>query len=444
MADLDVAVVGAGIAGLVTAYRLAEAGYTVEVFEAETEAGGRMRCGRIDGYVIDRGAETLAPFGYPATWEMIRDLGLEESGDLHRIRHPVALWRGGRAYPWMGHPRSALTRAGLSPGAWVQMLRMMAHASRPGALDPEHPEDSIFGTRTVTELGLRYHPELVDRMLEPISASAFGWVPGRSTAAPLMAIVLGTRGILRWRTYRYGQDTMARALARRLTVHLGKPVETVKRDGGRARLQFVDGTDVTARATVLTLPSPQISAIHPDAPEEERAFLEASTFSSVMRVACMLDRPLEPRRRRGAPKLYAALLARGESPLLVGCTVEHNKCPERAPAGRGLISLLIAPDRVPGLFDATDEEVSRLVLAEGERQLIDGLRAACTSTDVIRWRYALPEAPPAALALRGQFIRRAPGPVEYAGDWVYLRPSSEAAIASARIAVPRVKALLEK
>ncbi|MFD9304929.1 protoporphyrinogen/coproporphyrinogen oxidase [Streptomyces sp. NPDC060048] len=444
MSDLDVAVVGAGIAGLTTAYRLAEAGYRVEVFESEAEAGGRMRCGRIDGYTIDRGAETLAPFGYPSTWELIRELGLQESGDVHRIRPPVALWRDGRAFPWLGHPLSALSRAGLSPAAWAQMLRLMAKAGRRGALDPEHPEDSVFGTSTVTELGQEYHPELVDRMLEPISASAFGWTPERSTAAPLMAIMLGTKGILRWRTYKYGQDTMARKLAERLTVHVGRRVQTVREDGTGARLLFEDGTDVTARAVVVTLPSPQITSIYPDVPDEERAFLEASTFSPVMRVACMLDRPLEPRRTTFGPKLYAALIARGESPLLVGCTVEHNKCPERAPAGKGLVSLLISPSRVPGLFDASDEDVSRMVLEEGERLLIDGLQEACVGTDVIRWKHALPDAPPEALALRKKFVQRAPGPIEYAGDWLYLRPSSEAAIASAKLAVPRVRALLER
>lgn len=444
MTDLDVAVIGAGIAGLVTAHKLAQAGYRVELFESESEAGGRMRCGRIDGYVIDRGAETLAPYGYPATWRMIRELGLEESGDVHRIRPPVALWRGGRAYPWMGHPKSALTRAGLSPGAWFQMLRMMAHTAKPGALDPERIEESVLGTMTVTELGQKYHPELVDRMLEPISASAFGWIPERSGAAPLMAIVQGTRGILRWRTYRHGQDTMARTLAKNLTVHLGRRVVNVRREGAGARISCADGSEVTARAAVLTLPSPQIPAVYPDAPAVESDFLHSSTFSSVMRVACMLDRPLEPRRRRMGPKLYAALLARGESPLLVGCTVEHNKCPERAPAGKGLISLLIAPHRVPELLDASDEEVSRMVLEEGERQLVDGLREACVGTDVIRWRDALPEAPPKSLALRGAFVRRDPSPIEYAGDWVYLRPSSEAAIASADLAVPRVRALLER
>lgn len=442
MADLDVAVVGAGISGLVTAYRLSELGHEVEIFEARDVAGGRMRCGRIDGYVIDRGAETLAPYGYPATWEMIRELGLDRSGAVHRIRHPVALWRSGRSYAWMGHPFSLAGRAGLSWGGWVRMMRLLGPGMlRPGLIDPEWPEQSPYGTLTLTDMAERYSGEILDRMLEPISASAFGWLPERSCVAPLMAIILSTRGIIRWRTYRDGQDTMARVLAKRVKVHLSRGVTEIKNDGNEARLILADGTAVSARAVVVTLPSPQISEIYPDMPSDERAFVQASTFTTVMRVACMLDRPLEPRRRRFHPRLYAALLATGDNPLLVGCTVEHNKCPSRAPQGKGLISLLISPRRVPELFDAPDEEVVAAVIKEGG-ELIDGLREACMATDVIRWRHALPEAPPEAMRLRGAFVRRTPRAVEYAGDWIYLRPSSEAAIASARLAVPRVRAFL--
>lgn len=442
MPDIDVAVVGAGISGLATAYRLGQAGYQVEVFESDDLAGGRMRCGRINGYTIDRGAETLAPWGYPATWQLIRELGLKPA--VHRIRYPVALWRDGRAYPWMGHPRSVIGRAGMSMRGTMQMLKLMAPGMlRPSLVQPEWPEQTPFGFATLSDMGQKYSPELVDRMLDPISASAFGWIPERSSAAPLMAIMLGTRGIVRWRTYREGQDTMARTLAEKVRIHLSRPVQTVKRNANGAQLQFTDKTTVTARAAVLTLPSPQIPAIYPEAPPDELAFLQACTFTSVMRVACMLDRPLQPRRRPLQTKLYAALLATGENPLLVGCTVEHNKCPERAPTGKGLISLLISPRRVPELLDMPDDKILTMALDEGEK-LIDGLHESCVDSDVIRWRHALPEAPPAALQLRGAFARRPPQPIEYAGDWIYLRPSSEAAIASAHYTVPRIQAILSR
>lgn len=442
MTDLDVAIVGAGLSGLSTAYWLTRAGHRVEVFESESVAGGRMRSARIDGYTIDRGAETLAPNGYPATWALIRELGLDSGGAVHRIRHPVALWRDGRAYPWLGHPLSVLTGAGMPLRRRLAMTRMMLPGLRHG-MAPDNPADTPYGTRTLADLGAEYGQDMVRDMLDPISASAFGWLPERSTAAPLLSIVVRTRGVVRWRTYRDGQDTMTRALAERLPVHVATRVTEVKRDGTGARIELADGTSRTARAVVVTLPAPQVAGIYPDVPDDEAGFLRACTFSSVMRVAVLLDRPLEPRRGRFGPKLYAALLSSGENPLLCGCTVEHNKCPARAPAGRGLVSLLISPRRVPELFDEPDEVVVREVLREGA-SMIDGLQDAVVGTDVVRWKHALPEAPPEAVRRWPSFIKRDPAPIEYAGDWLFLRPSSETAAASADYVVPRVESLLSR
>jgi oxygen-dependent protoporphyrinogen oxidase len=218
--DVDVAVVGAGLAGLSTARRLVRAGHRVEVFESEGTVGGRMRSTRIHGYTIDRGAETLASRGYPTTWRLIRELGLDKAGDLHRIRHPVALWRDGRAHPWLGHPLSAVTGAGLPIGRRVVLGRIALSALRHGMALGDDPTDNPYGTRTLADLGAEHGQEIVRDLFGPISASAFGWLPERSAAAPLLATVVQTRGVVGWQTYRDGQDTLVRALATGLPVHL--------------------------------------------------------------------------------------------------------------------------------------------------------------------------------------------------------------------------------
>jgi glycine/D-amino acid oxidase-like deaminating enzyme len=62
---VDVAVVGAGLAGLVLARRLTAAGLHVRIFEAGDEAGGRIRTDLVDGFRLDRGFQVLCP-AYPA------------------------------------------------------------------------------------------------------------------------------------------------------------------------------------------------------------------------------------------------------------------------------------------------------------------------------------------------------------------------------------------
>ena len=57
----DVAVVGAGLAGLVCARRLQQAGLAVTVLEKSRGLGGRMATRRIDGSPLDHGARYVQP-----------------------------------------------------------------------------------------------------------------------------------------------------------------------------------------------------------------------------------------------------------------------------------------------------------------------------------------------------------------------------------------------
>jgi oxygen-dependent protoporphyrinogen oxidase len=72
----QVIVVGAGIAGLVAAHRLTEAGVAVTVLEAAHAVGGRMSTETIDGFVIDRGAQFLST-AYPHLPGIVAQLGLQ-------------------------------------------------------------------------------------------------------------------------------------------------------------------------------------------------------------------------------------------------------------------------------------------------------------------------------------------------------------------------------
>jgi len=82
-----VAIVGAGYAGLACAVELADAGVTVEVFEASRTLGGRARAVDIDGMSVDNGAHILVG-AYRETLRLMRKVG---AGSTALKRHPLHL-----------------------------------------------------------------------------------------------------------------------------------------------------------------------------------------------------------------------------------------------------------------------------------------------------------------------------------------------------------------
>ncbi|SFS73138.1 protoporphyrinogen/coproporphyrinogen oxidase [Saccharopolyspora flava] len=416
--DVDVAVVGAGIAGLTAAHELRRAGLDVRVYEAAGQVGGRMMTARRDGYAIDTGAEQVSPHGYPATWDLLRRLDFRAE-DVPAIGRPIGMWRDGRAHLGFGSARGLVTGAGLSARARLDLPRLAVD------VDPERPEASDLGDTTVAELARRHHRDLGDYLLQP-AASFCLWDPEKSSAAVLLGMQRAVGATSGWRTYRDGMDTPCRRMATELDVVTGQEVTEVVADGTGARLRV--GPDVvSARQVLLCVPAPIAARLHPGAPPAEAEFLAACTFSSAIKVPFLLDAPVE---LPGRP--YLVITPRAEEEFLAAILFDHLKHPRRVPAGKGLVTAVINVANTAGLLDAPDHEIIARTTEAIRRYLpIRG------EAQVHRHRCALPECTPAALAALPAFRDREPGPVDYAGDWVNLRPHSEGAVRTAALAVSR-------
>jgi phytoene dehydrogenase-like protein len=86
-ARAEVVVVGAGLAGLSVATRLAAAGCDVHVLEASAHAGGRLATEQVDGFVVDRGFQVFNT-GYPRAADLdlpALDLGFFTPGAVVRV-----------------------------------------------------------------------------------------------------------------------------------------------------------------------------------------------------------------------------------------------------------------------------------------------------------------------------------------------------------------------
>lgn len=125
----DVAVIGAGLAGLRCAALLSEAGRDVVVLDAAEVVGGRQRTDRVDGFLLDHGFHVFNP-AYPAVGRAfdVPALGLRSFpvGVQVRTRNELAeLWHPVR------HPRKigATLRSGLvTPRDAIALARWLAPA----------------------------------------------------------------------------------------------------------------------------------------------------------------------------------------------------------------------------------------------------------------------------------------------------------------------------
>jgi phytoene dehydrogenase-like protein len=106
----DVLIVGAGLAGLGCARRLAEAGVSCQIVEASDGIGGRVRTDQVDGFLLDRGFQVLLS-AYPEA-KRVLDYG---QLDLKAFSPGAFSWFAGRM--------NTLVDPWRKPGMWGEALR---------------------------------------------------------------------------------------------------------------------------------------------------------------------------------------------------------------------------------------------------------------------------------------------------------------------------------
>ncbi len=128
-----VAIIGAGITGLTTAFYLKRNGIPVVVYEAGGRAGGVIQSIRKDGFLAEHGPNTILETS-PKITQLIRDAGLQsrrmdsdpqaEARYVVRGRRPVAMPSSPN---WESSRRNSLARKRNLPCC-------VSHSCRPGAM----------------------------------------------------------------------------------------------------------------------------------------------------------------------------------------------------------------------------------------------------------------------------------------------------------------------
>ena len=247
--DVEVVVVGAGLAGLRCASVLADAGHEVRVWEAADEVGGRIRTDVVDGFRCDRGFQVLNP-AYPELDSCVdvAALRLQPFGagvGVRRERGSVVL-----AHPLRAPSRvpGMLARRGVRPGDAVAVARWAYPALRPGHLKASPGEDTTL-VAALDRCGVSGElRRVIDRFLSGVVLDDTG---ATSNAFALLLVRMFALGVPS-----LPSDGMA-ALPRQLAAPLGERVALNRRvtgitraDGGW-RVDAEDGATAHAREVVI-------------------------------------------------------------------------------------------------------------------------------------------------------------------------------------------------
>ena len=164
----DVVVIGAGLAGLAAARRLAIAGRDVCVIDAGDAAGGRVRTDRVDGLLLDRGFQLYNP-SYTEGASVL-DLN---SLDIKSFSPGVIVSIDGRAYK-MADPKREPTWAVDSLLAPVGKISAKLKFARYAlGLVLSKTNSNTYDQRTDAFLRAKFGTKLTEQLLRPFLAGVF-------------------------------------------------------------------------------------------------------------------------------------------------------------------------------------------------------------------------------------------------------------------------------
>jgi len=376
LSDPDVVVVGAGITGLTCAYRLQKLGVNTLVLESGDRVGGVIRTERVNGYLVERGPNSLLPTAH--TFELLKELGLDDELEEADPRSPryIVVNRRLRAIPF-------------GPLSFGGMLRALAEPIVRSKSDDDESVASFFRRR----FGTQVH----DRIAAPFVTGIFAGDTEKLSVASVFPRIVEVEkesgsvilGMLR------GKKKTAKASEpkpRRATISsFPDGLETLpRRIAGNLQVQtqcsgIRIGKDVRAKATVLAVPAYRAAEVLREIHPELALHLGAFEYAPIVVATTSVPLRNLPAPLRG----FGFLVPRSEKLVTLGTIFSSLLFSGRAPEDRLLLTTYLGGALRPEVFDWPDERIWDAVCNEQKQVLKASTQPEPVA--IFRHRRAIPQ-----------------------------------------------------
>jgi oxygen-dependent protoporphyrinogen oxidase len=403
-------VVGAGISGLTTAFALQKAGISMLLVEAASRPGGVIQSVQRDGYLLESGPQSFS--GNSSITALCRDLEIIDQRVLADPKAPRYILVDGKLQNVPMGP-GLLASSLMSGGTRTAILRDILGKSRA----PENDESVASFIRR------KFSPTLLDRLVGPFVSGIYAGDPEKLSlraAFPVLheaestygSLIRGMFSVMKQRsakpanaprekaslqTFRQGNETLVRALARKLGDHLFCDVELTS-------IEALDpGREPKAPRFHVTMNTPR---------GEEHFEAERLILAVPANVAAKLLSPLHPafgvqlgpveyagvavvslgyRKEDVTHSLagFGFLVPRSSGLSVLGTVWNSSLFPGRAPDGNALLTSFVGGATNPDAIQQSSEQLASQVHREIAPLL--GIRKEPVFSNVTIWSRALPQ-----------------------------------------------------
>ena len=297
--ECDVAIAGAGLAGLVAARDLTAAGHEVVVLEARDRVGGRLLNQDIGGgEIVEAGGQWIGPT-QDRVAALVRALDLR-THPTHAAGEHVVEWNGTVRRYRGTIPR--ISPAVLADFAQAQ-LRLDAMARRVPVAAPWRAARAARWDEATVASWMRRNTAVpgARELLRTICEAVWAAEPEDVSLLHFLFYVhsaggldrlIGTEGGAQQDRIVGGSQLVAIRLAHSLDVRLGAPVRRVEH-GEDAVTLHAEGLTVRARRAIIALPPPLVARLEfdPPLPARRAQLLQRMPMGSVVKCHAVYDEP---------------------------------------------------------------------------------------------------------------------------------------------------------